>query len=176
MSLCLIITRKYEIDGFWLKGACVSKELCRLQSRAAYPDFCDGSKWRVLCSPGTTGEVRDWITAPIDYCSHHCPSERPGQEMHPPPRGLLGGAALLYCLQSGWLAVNHCSHFVNGATITCLGWTFSWDYLISELFFPGSRLWCCLFEVLLRQLCWTQEDCCSPRDDVVSYSSAFLKQ
>lgn len=101
------------------------------------------------------GEVRDWITAPIDYCSHHCPSERPGQEMHPPPCGLLGGTAPLYCLQSGWLAVNHCSHFVNGPTITCPGCAFSWDYLISELF-PGSPLCCCLFQVLnLRQHCWT---------------------
>lgn len=100
-------------------------------------------------------EVRDWITAPIDYCSHHCPSERPGQEMHPQPCGLLGGAAPLYCLQSEWLAVSHCSHFVNGATTICPGRAFSWDYLISELF-PGSPLWWCLFEVLnLRQLCWT---------------------
>lgn len=130
------------------------KEPCRLQSCAAYSDCHDGSKWRVLCSPGTTGEVRDWITAPIDYCSHHCPSERPGQEMHPPPCGLLGGTAPLYCLQSGWLTVSHCAHFVNGATITCPGCAFSWDYLISELF-PGSPLWWCSFEVLqLRQLCW----------------------
>lgn len=39
--------------------------------------------------------------------------------MHPPPSGILGGTVLLYCLQSGWLAVSHCFHFVNGATITC---------------------------------------------------------
>lgn len=151
----IIIRRKYKI-GFWLKGACESKELCRLQSCAAYLDVCDGSKWHVLCSPGTTREVRDWITAPIDYCSHHCPSERPGQEMHPPACGLLGGAAPRHCLQPGWLVVNHCSHFVNGAPITCLGCAFRWNYLISELFFPGSQLWWCFFQVhSLRQLCWT---------------------
>lgn len=75
--------------------------------------------------------------------------------MHPPPCGLLGGTAPLYCLQSGWLAVSHCPHFVNGATITCPGCAFSLDYLISEVF-PGSLLCCCLFEVLnLRQHCWT---------------------
>lgn len=142
VSRCVLIisTGKYEIAASSLKGVCGGKELCRLQCCAAYSDCCDGSKWRVLCSPGITGEVRDWITAPIDYCSHHCPSERPGQEMHPPPCGLLGGTAPLYCLQSGWRAVRHCSHFVNGATVTCLGCAFSWDYLISELFFPGSEL------------------------------------
>lgn len=144
-----------EVITASLRGACGREELCRLQNGAAYPDYCDGSKCCVLCSPGTTGEVRDWITAPIDYCSHHCPSERPGQEMHPPPCGLLGGTPPLYCLQSEWLAVNHSPHFVNGATVTWSGCAFSWDYLISELF-PGSPLWCCLFEVLnLRQLCWT---------------------
>lgn len=140
----IIIRGKYKI-GSWLKGVCKDEELCRLQSCAAYPDVCDGSKWRVLCSPGTTGEVRDWITAPIDYCSHHCPSERPGQEMHPPACGLLGGAAPGLCLQWGGLVVNHCSHFGNGAPITCLGCAFSWDYLIRELFFPGSQLWWCFF-------------------------------
>lgn len=156
----------------WNWGAVQVAQLCF----TSCPDCCDGSKWSVLCSPGTTGEVRDWITAPIDYYSHHCPSERPGQEMHPPPCGLLGGTAPFYCLQLGWLAVNHCSHYVSGSTRTCLGCVFSWDYSISELFLPGSQL-CCLFEVLnLRQLCWTVALSCSQRDDFVSYSSASLKQ
>lgn len=79
----------------------------------------------VLCSLGITGEVRDRITAPIDYCSHHCPSEKPGQEMYPPPCGLLGGETLLHCLQAEWQAVIHCSHFVNGAPVTYLGCAFS---------------------------------------------------
>lgn len=153
--VCFLKIIKSKVWNSWLRGRCVNAELCRLQSCAAYSDCCDVSKWRVLCSPGTTGEIRDWITAPIDYCSHHCPSERPGQEMHPPPCGLLGGTAPLYCLQLWWLAVYHCPYFVNGATITCPGCSFSWDYLISELF-PGSQLWCCLFDVLsLRLLCWT---------------------
>lgn len=134
----IIIMGEYDISGSWLRAVCGSEDLCRFQSCTAYPDYCDGSKWHVLCSPGTAGEVRDWITAPIDYFSHHCPSERPGQEMHPPLCGLQGRAAPLYCLQSGWLDVNHCSHFVNEATIT--GCAFSWDYLINELVFPGSQV------------------------------------
>lgn len=67
--------------------------------------------------------------------------------MHPPPCVLLGGTAPVYCRQSGWVAVNHSSNFVNGDTITWPDCAFSCDYLISELFFPGSSL--CLYSAYI---------------------------
>lgn len=104
----LDITRKYELADCWFEEVCGGEE--QVAELGYYSNVFDEFKWHVLCSPGISREVRDWVTAPIDYCSHHCPSERPGQEMHPTPIGLLRGMALVHCLQPGWLAVSLCWH------------------------------------------------------------------
>lgn len=120
----------------WMEHAGV-----RICAAAACSHWCDASKWDVLWNPGINEEeVRNWITASIDYCSHHRPSERPGQEMHPPLCGLLGVEAPLYCLQAGRLAVSNGFYFVNGATVTCLGSAISCDYLIRGVLFPGIHI------------------------------------
>lgn len=95
----------------------------------ALPCHSDGTKWQ---SPGTSVEVKDWITAPIDYCSCHCPSEMTGQEMHPPPCRLLGGTALQCRRQWDLLSANHCCLLVTKTRWPLLGWGFIYDLLNSH--------------------------------------------
>lgn len=116
------------------------------------------------------GEVRDWITAPIDYCSHHCPSERPEQEMHPPPLWAPGrNSSPILSLQSGRPTVSHGSHFVNGATITHQGCAFSgglfdqWARLSRKsshnvVYLKSSTYVSCVGRELLALMC--PETCC----------------
>lgn len=132
-GMLINITRKYELADCW-------QEVCRTEEQVAELGCSSNcfyeSKWCVLCSPHVTRDVRDWITAPIDYFSHHCPSESPGQEIYTTPIGLLRLTALDHCLQSGWLAVGLCEF----TTVTWLGLAFTRDYLISELFSQGSQI------------------------------------
>lgn len=105
LNFKVLLQLLFNADLFWRVPSSgyllTAMNMCRLEGWsglytqtvcAIYPEWYN---WRVLCIPGTTGEVRDYITASIDYCSHHCPSERLGQEMHRPVSGLLRGTAPL---------------------------------------------------------------------------------